>query len=327
MATYRSVLEVAKWIEPKDSLLSTAVVSRVWHKAASSEELWQVYVENLKLETNSDFASFKDVYHFCRRLPALISPTTLHLFLPNSRMWRNVPLTSPIIVDKSSSWAQVSEGNFICTGGGAGQDTHSDADADFNVAFKVLRSGVVGVLASMNVKRKWHGSIAVKGRCYVFGGVSGGQDISSTERLSLEDVDSGSWVRLSDMLSPRSSFNPCERQGSIYLLGGKTSQCEVFYQTSETFEQLPFSLQCGHTSTVEVEGRLVVLLSTAMLREVRDGEFRQQSHHWQYVCGNMNPVLSGNECYIPQAYNHFSIFELNMTTEELVKISVPQLQE
>jgi len=327
MATYRSVLEVTKWVAPKDSLLSTAVVSRVWHKAASSEELWRAYVESLDLETNSDLSSFKDVYRFCRRLPALIAPTTLHLFLPKSRMWRSVQLTSRILVDKSSSWALASEGYFICTGGGAGVNFNSDASDDYDVAFKVQQSGRVSVLACMNVKRKWHGSIAVKERCYVFGGVSADQDISSTEKLSLEDAESEPWIQGSDMLSPRSSFNPCVHEGSIYLLGGKTANCEVFHCESETFDALPLSLDYSHSSSVEVKGRLVILLCGKMLREVEAGQFSEQNHSWNYVCGNMNPVISGNFCYIPQAYDNFNIFELNLTTEEVKKISALHLRE
>ena len=325
MVSYRNTLEVMKYSAPKDILEHTSRVSLLWMRAAAAEELWQSFVEDLGLDAESH-SSYKDVYRYGRLTPALLSSTALYLFRPQNSTWRTIPLTTRISVDKSSSWAFTPEGNFICTGGGAGTNFHTDASGDLNSSYKILHSGRVIELHPMKITRKWHGSIVVRETCYVFGGVSGSQDTSQTEKLSLADAEGESWVEMQNMLHCRSSFNPCFHQGVVYIMGGKTQCCERFLCESESFERLDYILDHSHSSCFEFKGQLLVLQTTGLVQINFPGSTKRPES-WQYVCGNMNPVVVGHHCYVPMSYNDFSVLQIDIESLVARKIPPPNSNE
>lgn len=322
MDSYRSVLEVAKWLPPKDCLLSASVTA-TWRQACDSSELWALFTED-SLFAPSPGLTPKALFR-CRRNPlALFSPKHLHLYIPDTQLWQLLPLSSSLPTARTSSWAVTPTGYFIISGGfkGIGRRAHSrEVKA---TAFQVHQSGLVVTLQPMVYRRMCHGMLVVNDICYAFGGHNGFDAMTATEKLSLVSLTAKQeWVGMRAMLGPRYCCNPCEYRGAIYLVGGVTFDSEVFYPLTETFEELDLKVSMGNSCAVVMQGELIVLLPTEMHRK-GEGDWRTEKQKRQRTYGNMKPVLRDCRCWIAEAYEGLTLFEVSVGSGETLSSISPQ---
>lgn len=321
MNSYRPILEVAKWLAPQEALLSGPLVSSIWLKAFDSSELWDLYLDCAQLSSTA-YQPSKDAYRAGHHVLGLISPTTLFLFDPHQRSWRQVELSTKIESIRTASWALTSVGAFICTGGCVGAGFDNEPGQVLRSACCIYQSGIVTALPSMVNGRKRHGTIALKGHCYVFGGNNGHRGVTVTEKLRLEEGEN--WGKMADMGSPRYSFNPCEYNGMVYLAGGVTSNCELFNPSTDTFTPIQPILKVEYSSAIVLNGDLAVLTPSRVYSEKEEWQWKEKARSAAY--GNMNPVVRHGICFIAEAYLEFCVVEVDMSTGKLSRNAPPSSQ-
>jgi len=309
MASYkRCCLELLKWVSPRDLLLTVSQLSTFWFALTETNELWQVLVEEDCITPDPEISSPKEAFRYCRRTLALISPCSLYSFAPSTLSWRSQPLSIRVQVDYSSAWALTPECAFICTGGGRASLEF------FPSAYKIRQSGAVRTLSALRDARLLHGTIAIYGYCYVFGGLEDSGVTDSVEKIRLERVVCEEWSRVGSMRDRRFSFTPCAWKERVYLAGGMTKLVEVFHPVSERFECL--SVFVCETSAVAstLEGCLVVLTHDALYKENSNKLIKKLRPRPGNISGNMSPYISKGSMWFIQAGKEFGAVEINLET-------------
>jgi hypothetical protein len=92
------------------------------------------------------------------------------------------------------------------------------------------------------------GIISVNSRVFLFGGLAQNAESATVE---MYDLYANAWVFLSDMLSPRSQFQPCRYLHFIYCLGG------AFW--SDASERLDLEKFCFEPVSLTIPGNLKIL--------------------------------------------------------------------
>lgn len=320
--SYRSTLEVAKWLSAKDCLRS-ANVSAVWLQVCESSELWLLFLEG-KLCTPNPGLSPKAFYRCYHNPLPLLTPKHLYLYIPDTRVWQRLPLSISIPTARTSSWVVTPGGYFLVSGGFNGTGYLANSQEVKTKAFQIHQSGLVVSVKSMRYRRMCHGMLVVNNVCYVFGGYNGFDAMTATEKLSLECLTAKTeWVAMRAMLGPRYCCNPCEYQGAVYLIGGVTFDSELFHPLTETFEAIELSVEMGNSCAVVKQDELVVLLTTHIYRKGREGWSTAQRKQ-SAAYGNLKPVLRDGKCWIMDARQELVAVELNLDTGDTLYSTSPQ---
>ena len=321
MDSYRSALEVAKWLSAKDCLVSVSV-SATWWRVCESSELWLVFLEGRLCAPDPGLSP--KAFFRCHRNPLpLLTPKHLHLYIPDTRVWQTLPLSISIPTARTSSWVVAPAGYFLVSGGFQGTGYLVNSREVKTTAFQVHQSGLVVPVQSMLYRRMSHGMIVVNNTCYVFGGHNGFDAMTATEKLSLGCLTAKTeWVAMQAMLGPRYCCNPCEYHGAVYLVGGVTFDSELFHPLTETFEAIELNVAMGNSCAVVRQDELVVLLPTEIYRKDREG-WRKTQREQQAAYGNLKPVLRDGKCWMLDARQTLVALEINLDTGDIVYSTSP----
>lgn len=311
MASHRRCcLELLKWVSPQDILLIISQLSAFWLALTETRELWRVLGEEAGIIPDPQMSP-KEAFRYCRKRLALITSSSLHSFALNTLLWHSQPLSIRVQVDSSSAWAITPECAFICSGGG-----RASLEV-ISYAYKIRQSGAVRTLNSLRCPRMSHGTIAVCGYCYVFGGqIDAWEATTSVEKIKLERVVNEEWSRVGYMRSARYNFTPCEYQDKVYLAGGMTELVEVFHPVSERFEGLSLLVEDTAAVASISQGRLVVLTRKNMYVETSGVTEKKSRPKIEDISGNMSAVLHQRCIWVVQAEKLFGVDQINLETLE-----------
>lgn len=309
-SSYRSILEVAKWMSPQHTLQSGSLVSTQWCRACNSQELWNHYLDQAHFSKRIHRPAKEEYRVGCSTIP-LVSPSVLYLFDHWECTWREVSLDRKLDTIRTASWTFVPPGRFLCSGGCESFAEEDEPAPGLTSAYMISQLGTVSELPPMRIPRKRHGTIALGECCYVFGGSDGYSGMVTTEKISLKD---GQWVQMADMACPRLGFNPCVYQHQVILVGGMTLFSEAFDPVTETFSDFHLNLKSSNTCSLLLRDRLVVLTPTKVYR---GGQW--QDKPWSVAFGNMNPKGVGSVCYLPEALVEFHVVAVDVDTGDVVR--------
>lgn len=226
-----------------------------------------------------------------------VASTSLRFFDCSTEQWQaKVPLSRPIQADETSSYAILETGEVLLTGGGIG-------GAAWNSVYLVDGYGEVRELNRLRKPRRRHALIIHLGFAYIFGGWSQTREKSS-EKLRAESVsclERCYWTAMSDMLSERSSFNPCAYGALIYLCGGSgTEASEVFDPVEELYAALPFQLpESTETFAVVREDSLHVVSKEFICRWQVIKQLSYYANDRAQIWGSMTPIAMRDTVYLP----------------------------
>ena len=228
MTTRRAILEVLKFTNAIDVLAHTSLVSQMYAALSDTDELWHQLLADTFPAPNSVLTPPKCVYQSLSQvfLPVL-HPQSLHKFSVLTNSWTSVRLSTEIAVNRSMSIVIVPDQRLFLTGA---------STLDFDTFLIDHRSGDVSPLQTLLHHRGSMGVIVCDSLVYAFCGF----DITYKRYSEVYSIAEKRWKALPDALYSRSGFNPCSRQGKVYLLGGcGTVQSEYFHIASEAYYTLP----------------------------------------------------------------------------------------
>ena len=325
-----SLLEVAKWSSPRDTLLHFSLVASAWASVCDSEELWAVFMSAREFLTRpsatiTDKAWYQLLHQRSGALP-LIRKQEMTLFDCRQGRWRRkVKLEQSIQADEVSASTVLPDGSMLCCGGGSGP-----TESNWSSAYRLTNSGTVQVLQDMNMAREAHGIICFNDIIYVFGGQSdSGPQLQSGEKLLLGDVTTlqrRQWGLLPNMLAPHSHFNPVEYRSMFYLIGGFNRTSEMFNPIDEVFTPLPLVISDPqHTWCVVYQDTLVIVSGGRMhvLQDKgRNQRLMQLPSSMQDEWSRSPPVLHGDVAY-RLAFNG-DILETDLSTHGETRVKHPR---
>lgn len=231
----RSVLEVLKWASSQD-LRACSVVSGLWHRAATSEEVWTLLCETCGFEGEWSGLSAKSVFRreFRERRRFLLANGYIR-----SCDMRKMEWEKPVKLQKCVNFGSLSSlllnPPFLIVTGTCDPVTGQSAQLNY-------RTGSVSLLPSMQSPRCNHCSVLFQGWIYVFAGANGRELLTDTaEKLHLHR--SAQWTELGRMKCRAGYLSPCRKGTFIYLFSGcGTNICQMFDITREEFSVLAFKL-------------------------------------------------------------------------------------
>ena len=295
MDSYRTVLEVLKYLSPGQVLVSPC--SRNWHRACESPELWILLLDQaspapLPPSSLSPKAQYRKLQasRACRHL---LRPSQLSTFHCPTATWQpSIALSAPIKFDLSSALASLYDCSLFACGGGV------ETSTAWATAYRISEAGAVTPLPPMRSEATFPGVINVTAYVYVFGGKSQFSTHKTAARYNLQ----GGWEPLPDMLTARSTFNPCCDGQTIYLCGGETPKIDLFDLSSSSFLQLDLTLSSfDSVSTVYISGTVVCVTSTEIITLQSTGKAATHRTGVDFgtVWGNECPVVGKNWVYLP----------------------------
>lgn len=250
MDTFRSVLEVFKWLSPKEVLTEWCTVSQAWCRASDSDELWITFFDTEETPVLKSCSSFKAGYRHSHCSPFslfLINKQSIDVFNVRKKKWvRRIRIQKRLPTDTASAYVVLPDGSLLICGGG---------DPVLATTLRVDLNGVVTELQPMERVRAEHGIIQLQSQVYVFGGENDSGLLKSFERLEWEyltEIQTSEWVKLGNMGSERKLFKPCAHNGLIYLYGGFTPIFEVYNPATNQFSHLSVSIKDFMCETMAV---------------------------------------------------------------------------
>ena len=232
--SYRSIVEVLKFAEPKEVLIAVSETCAVWLKAANSNELWWDFCDLYGVMPCTDQDSGKTAFRVgdfdlkVSELP-LVRPDSITRFSIPDLQKTHILLSTPVTVNQFTAYCYLSLKRLLICGGG---------DPIGNNAYSIdLDSGLVTTLANMKLARRSHAAYKYRSSVYVFGGKQR-NFLDSIEKYS---ISKDSWELLpSHLANPMEAFVPARYRQDIYLVGSVF--IEIFNIPSEVCRLFPLSL-------------------------------------------------------------------------------------
>ena len=292
---------------PIEMFTQVALTSSQWNQIACSPELLQQLREDFHFPVDSSFSGRLNVV---TQLVLGLSFANLSVGLQFYRCdldrWTGrvaVDVELQGIVGYSALF--LPDTSLLVTGGEFNDKRPGNtARKQFRRVFRIMRDGTFTRLKNMVERRKSHALSLVAGSLYAFGGRGRKAILSSCEKLTLKGKLQGSnWTAISDMQTPRHSFNPCSHLLCVYICGGDTlGKCELFDTQSASFSLLPLKLS-PHTRSACCfvdKDYLLVLTSERLYRWKLDGgePESQVDHEKHLIYGQMNPIMYRHSIYV-----------------------------
>ena len=232
--SYRSIVEVLKFAEPKEVLTAASETCAVWLKAANSNELWWDFCDLYGVMPCTDQDSSKTTFRVgdfdlkVSELP-LVRPDSITRFSIPDLQKTHILLSTPVTVNQFTAYCYLSLKRLLICGGG---------DPIGNNAYSIdLDSGLVTTLANMKLARRSHAAYKYRSSVYVFGGKLQ-QELASIEKYSIREER---WTLLPNyLIEAMEAFVPARYRDNIYLVGAV--YIEVFNLHTETCTRFPLSL-------------------------------------------------------------------------------------
>lgn len=250
MDSFRSSLEVLKFLPPQEVLTQLSQVSKVWSRASNSDELWITFFDSEQVPALQSCSSFKAGYQHFRCSPFslfLLSKQSIDVFNVRKKRWvRRVRIQRRLPTDTASAFVVLPDGSLLICGGG---------DPVLAAAFRVDLNGVVVDLGPMEQARAEHGIVQMGSCVYVFGGENDFGMLKSYERIEWEylaSIQACRWQALGNMHSARKLLKPCVYEGLIYLYGGFTPDFEVYNPATNQFAMMSQSVNDFNCETLAV---------------------------------------------------------------------------
>jgi hypothetical protein len=257
MDNYRSVLEVLRFSEPKETLRAAEEVQRAWGRPSRSQELWQDYCDWAGVPILPGVTAKRS---FKTSPPMAIS----HLLIGEKDLLLVIELdTFAIISVKIAAEMQFNDNIIFC-------QTHIQAYIGISLISRVYQVNIgreICVLpaASPLQNRGNAGLLKYRYFLYAFGGVSGTNLQRTIEKYT---IPADTWRLLPcKMKEYRASFTPCQYGSKAYLVGS-CLPVESFDLSTEDCVYLPFSVDSWEVwSFASVkEQELVVVLRNRLLK-------------------------------------------------------------
>jgi len=250
MDTFRSSLEVLKWLSPKAVLSEYCIVSKAWAHACHSDELWITFFDTEETPALKSCSSFQAGYRHSHCSPFslfLINKQSIDIFNVRKKKWvRRVRIQRRLPTDTASAYVVLPDGALLICGGG---------DPVLAATLRVDLNGVVVELQPMEQERAEHGIIQTQSKVYVFGGENNSGLLKSFESLEWEyltDLPTSRWKELGSMQNERKLFKPCVYKGLIYLYGGFTPSFETYDPATNQCLNLSLSINDFMCETMAV---------------------------------------------------------------------------
>ena len=251
--SYRTIIEVLRFVAPKEVLGAASDLNILWNKAASSSELWWDLCELYDIVPFRTQVSGKEAFkEGCWEFPIselpLVRPSTIVRYSIPNLTETTVQLSVSVIADQFTAYCYLSRDLLLICGGGGMYVSNAYA---IN-----LGSGLVTELAHMKQGRRSHAVYKYRNSVYVFGGYMG-RNLDSIEKYSRKEDE---WELLSGHLAyPMEAFVPARYKQDIYLVGAR--YIEVFDLQSETCR--PFALSLPETwfyclTSISKEGEMII---------------------------------------------------------------------
>ena len=259
---YRSVLEVLKWTAYEDLCDQLTLVSRLWLKAASCDEVWdtlsQVYGFDSSETHLSSKVSFLTQFHLSTLY--VIHKNCLQGYSLRTQHWVPALQLKPAIPFDKLSSIVVYFHHVVVTGTSNPVSPQS--------ALIHTTTGEITLLPDMRTARYRHGSLLYKATVYVFAG-SGANERVTNQAEKLHLTVPKQWISLPPLLCDLAFSSPCRKGQFAYLFGGwGTSKCQRFDLIAELFAFLPFETPVfGYLTTAVLhQGYIIFCQSGNMVR-------------------------------------------------------------
>lgn len=305
MDHYRAILEVLKWMHPSDILQGPYFVTKKWVEACNSDELWSEFLPAGSISQDKPLKQlyFLSFTHFL----FVALPDKLLNFDLTTHEWQEKPLSRRIAVDTN------------CTMTLAGLDYVLVLGLNLNTENTIrvqISTGRVETAPLMTPNRRWMGTISCYGRTYAFCGCTS----EATQYCNAIGHKSIEWTKLVKAGQKRYSFNPCEKGGLIYLLGGNSAKVpgEVFSVALGTFSPLPYTLQVASCVTVVQEDAAFVITKGKLTqKELASGSSRVIAKLSPSLVGDVysgfSPIIhAGNAYFLHRVFAR--VVEISLTT-------------
>lgn len=311
MESFRAVLEMLKWADYQDTLLS-ASVSSVFLKACESSELWIHFCECRRMSSSpAPGTSYKEHFRTHRFDSAncyFLSAETQSVYNFSTQSWKLLPFISLSGAYWNCSYVLTTAGILIC-GGGA---------VNTNKAWLYSpNEGHLSELPSMNSIRAGHGCVNDNNIVYVFGGAG--------DRDTCEKFTTSQWILMAPMVYEHAWFTPAVHSSLIYLCGGGVSQCEVFDTLTEQCSSIPITLPTTSEACAFACDKGIIVIQRGYVAKVNDGKITvQQIEFSDSPWGNSSPLVVGNTAYIPRIDQHCLRKIVVKDTTEVEEVTAPQ---
>ena len=242
MDSYRVLIEVLKWLGPRDLLSSTGEVSSRWREVSDSRELWQ---DLLPVAVDLGDTCPKQYYaaHFTKSV-YVVSDNSLKRYYVVAKIWVEKPLSRSIETDWHAAMTLALPHTLFLL-------TMSRREDTFSIN---THTGTVRVLGTLSPHRQGVGLISVSGVVYAFGGVD-------TLQANKHDLKGLLWGRIDGATVKRSYFNPCLKGEMVYLVGGsrEEAQGEKYNVHTGTFSLMPLKLDLDTCAALIHNGDLILI--------------------------------------------------------------------
>ena len=223
-----------------------------------------------------------------------VTPTFLRFFDCSTEQWEaKVGLDAVVQADETSSYGVLETGEVLLTGGGIGGQA-------WDSVYLLKQTGEVKRLSPMDKPRRRHALVVYGDWVYVFGGWSQTRE-KSTEKMHVQGMEYGDWRPMDDMLSERSSFNPCCSASLLYLCGGSgSSTAEVFSPLEELFSSLPFELPDSTETFSTLHADTLHIISKEFICQYPlHRQLTPYVNDRTQIWGSMTPIKRGSTVYFP----------------------------
>lgn len=190
--SYRTIIEVLRFVAPKEVLGAASDLNILWNKAASSSELWWDLCELYDIVPFRTQVSGKEAFkEGCWEFPIselpLVRPSTIVRYSIPDLSETTVQLSVSVIAYQFTTYSYLSRDRLLICGGG---------EMYVSNAYAInLGSGLVTELAHMKQGRRSHAVYKHRNSVYVFGGYKG-RNLDSIEKYSRKEDE---WELLSGL--------------------------------------------------------------------------------------------------------------------------------
>ena len=284
MDTYRSLLEVLKWLSAKDVLCEKAAVSEHWSHTSESNELWQSLLDSHHPSSPLDLSAYsppKLVFQHLlksRYIPLLLPQSIPRWDLTRKQWLPPVQLTEPIVTSDPSI-ACLPGGDLVLAGG-----YYTPGRCYAGETYAIYDYSTVKRWPALILPRCRHGIVSFRGTIFVFGGRSKLGNLRAFEKLPKNSLF---WSASGEMAEIRVFFTPCVLDFRVYLCGGGTNTIESFDPPSEQFTTVPVSIPyysqnyaCVYERRIYLFGPVGYSVVRVETGEVDSGEVRDYQEMW-----------------------------------------------
>ena len=286
--TRRLLLEVFKWLQPKELLLTATRVSQTWKTVGEMDELWREFTGTEGEQQGRLMDVFRfDVYH-PTYMPIIIENTLNRVSLST---WEMQPiLSSPDLSFLPGMRLLFLHNNDLLMCGG----------------WKSLKCTVIPSrapslcpFADLPIEKSYHGLVEVGDTVYSFGGYTDGNPTSDTFSIS---VHGDNWTTKSAMIVPRCEISPSVHRLEVYIPGGFDTSIEKYSPQTDSFELLSYTIPQETSATAIAFNLLLILLTPKerLITAISTGE--QVSlcslELWWAGHSDQSPFIYNGRCYM-----------------------------